>query len=836
MAKRVRKAAKGNSARSKRSSAAPLKKRSLQRYERGRRGQRSRKGKRNRIAIAALVVAAVVIVAILLSLAHSCAEGSSKQDMGGTIEPYSINESIEGQNEGSASGSVGSRIVYERADGNHVAQDGSESFIDNEVLVVVRDGVKADEVDELASRYHASVVGCIELTGDYQLRFDEAHGIGELRAIVSRIAEEDEILSASINYVNEVRPQGVTYDVKWGNDSRWFDGLKDYGDGKGDSWGVEAVNAVNAWFTMNDHKNVLNPVKVGVIDHHFDSSCADLGYASIISNYADNNNHGTHVSGTMAARGDNEDGICGVYPYGNGLLYAASFKETEQGNTCMSEKVNFAELICKGARVINCSYGCPAWVAGVELFGFDNYRSDVGQLASSLGLFFQRLLDHGYDFVICCAAGNDSDDQFVLVVDDENGEDYKYSADGIPVSVEKRWSGPFSQGWFHDEGDGNYTVVNGVRDEYVKSAQGALESKYETSMLAIERSEYPDVYDRVICVGAVDQNLNRCSFSNAGQRVDIYAPGQGVYSLLNDGRFGTMDGTSMASPHVAGACADVWSINGGLTGAEVKAIVCGPYENELMSYEYRPYENGNDASILDVDKSVKIAYSIRDGLADKEVGSPQLGVISEYVVDEAGAPLAGVTVHACDSSGALVESADSDHEGHVEIPIAAGVYGLRGEKEGYVCANAADLTGLRVSVGAVLYPKEWIVMRRASASSGGKGQSDYADGFSLIGTWATPSGDAVIDFYSDGTYSIDWFSLGIPEKGTWFAPSQSGDSFPIEMDGSGILQLMQLAYGAADGDYHFEILKNNESSVYLTQVYGKYTAQTSPCKLPLERQ
>ncbi len=45
------------------------------------------------------------------------------------------------------------------------------------------------------------------------------------------------------------------------------------------------------------------------------------------------------------------------------------------------------------------------------------------------------------------------------------------------------------------------------------------------------------------------------SFSNYGTAVDIGAPGVNIYSTYKSGGFATMSGTSMASPHVAGAAA-----------------------------------------------------------------------------------------------------------------------------------------------------------------------------------------------------------------------------------------------------------------------------------------
>jgi len=86
---------------------------------------------------------------------------------------------------------------------------------------------------------------------------------------------------------------------------------------------------------------------------------------------------------------------------------------------------------------------------------------------------------------------------------------------------------------------------------------------------------YPSAYDldNIISVAATDNDDRLASFSNYGATsVDLAAPGVSIYSTTPYG-YGSMSGTSMASPHVAGAAALLLSVNPDLTPAEVKSLL-----------------------------------------------------------------------------------------------------------------------------------------------------------------------------------------------------------------------------------------------------------------------
>lgn len=87
---------------------------------------------------------------------------------------------------------------------------------------------------------------------------------------------------------------------------------------------------------------------------------------------------------------------------------------------------------------------------------------------------------------------------------------------------------------------------------------------------------YPACYDstNIISVMSFDEKGGRAKHSNYGAlSVDLAAPGTNILTCTSLGIYGRATGTSMAVPHVSGACALLYALNPKLDWRQVKQII-----------------------------------------------------------------------------------------------------------------------------------------------------------------------------------------------------------------------------------------------------------------------
>ncbi|MEC7690055.1 MAG: S8 family serine peptidase [Pseudomonadota bacterium] len=103
---------------------------------------------------------------------------------------------------------------------------------------------------------------------------------------------------------------------------------------------------------------------------------------------------------------------------------------------------------------------------------------------------------------------------------------------------------------------------------------------------------YPASYDAVVSVAAVDSGKNRASYSQYNSQVEIAGPGSSVYSTYPDSTYATLSGTSMATPHVAGAAALVWSFHPQCSATQIRNALNATAEDRGSSGRDNQYGYG----------------------------------------------------------------------------------------------------------------------------------------------------------------------------------------------------------------------------------------------------
>ena len=617
-------------------------------------------------------------------------------------------------------------IYYEPTEEEHIAvsDDESTAYADNEILVVAKSGVSKTEMMNLAAQYEARVVGYIEQTRDYQWKFDNTKSEKEFENIINEIKCNDLVEDAYMNYIMECSE--TLADVKYG--SQWLADLVDSSDLEGKSWGIEAINVPAAWNFFEKRSTKINPVKVGLVDSGFDALHEEFQFSGdqlFYNNETQNGlnseqaervsrTHGTHVAGIMAADGTNDEGINGVYPYGKGNLYGVSCaldNYSENGtfhSSSMFQKIAYAELIVRNVKVINQSMG----------FNWQQYyeKNDEGKYKNESS--FAESMRSNYKSLDDLYAGFDRNDS---VITEKRYEAEKY-ADFLNRLIALGY---------------DFVIVSAAGNTYGK------ESEYNSyNNLIPNTAGYKDVYERVIVVGSI--GVRECdadnklvsfdkyaisSFSDAGNRVDIFAPGEYIFStLLTGNEYGYDSGTSMAAPHIAGVCANIWSTYNELSGSEIKDIVLYSLLTDGGSPRC-PYisPNGNKKGIVDCKLAVENAAKIKSNSSREKDPDEMYGAIEGWVYEadpngeaDKSKPVADAIIRAYGQDGSQItvshadgKTADevkTDEKGHYEFFVHPGTYRITASKTGFKGSESAAEDNISVEMQEVYYAKPLVLV------------------------------------------------------------------------------------------------------------------------------
>ncbi|GAA3857115.1 hypothetical protein GCM10022243_23120 [Saccharothrix violaceirubra] len=119
-------------------------------------------------------------------------------------------------------------------------------------------------------------------------------------------------------------------------------------------------------------------------------------------------------------------------------------------------------------------------------------------------------------------------------------------------------------------GGANSSVDNAVRRAITAGVTFAVASGNDNRNAC---SSSPARVPEAITVNASDRTDTRSSFSDHGTCTDLFAPGSSITSTWNNGSTNTINGTSMATPHVAGAAALYLSAHPAATPAQVASAL-----------------------------------------------------------------------------------------------------------------------------------------------------------------------------------------------------------------------------------------------------------------------
>ncbi|MCZ4245447.1 S8 family peptidase [Pedobacter punctiformis] len=271
--------------------------------------------------------------------------------------------------------------------------------------------------------------------------------------------------------------------------------------------------------------------------------------------------HGTHVSGIIGANRVNNVGIIGVADYVS-IMAIRVVPTGDERDKDVANGIRYA--VDNGAKVINMSFG--------KGYKWDKKAVDEAiKYAETKGV----LLVH--------AAGNDNQNNDVdenypnKYFDSKEAEDYKIAH---KVKARPDFVPPKN---IAQNGMGMRPPLDGrVIEKPLALDSAKFNLPHAKNWIEVGASAYKD-----------DDNL-KADFSNYGKyTVDVFAPGFLINSTIPDSKYEDLDGTSMASPVVAGLAALILSYHPDFTPVQVKDIIMKSVSkvNHKIKYKNEKGEN-----------------------------------------------------------------------------------------------------------------------------------------------------------------------------------------------------------------------------------------------------
>ena len=556
----------------------------------------------------------------------------------------------------------------------------------DQILITIK-GKSYDEVEELVKGYDARIVGCIELTGNYQIEFNCSMTAEELDTIITDIETKPYIETVGLNYIWLEEGNFASSDPWYENVTEW----KSNRDADGTNWGIEAINLASALVeagvisdltaTCNDvNISALSSTPIGIIDSAFDESHEDLDITDSWMGYEEKEDHaklvrryngimygdetvahGTQTLGVIGATFNNGIGISGVSIKHD--LYAVALNETdiEWKKTLQNKPSRYDNHVFKvqcalgtlitvaGAKVINYSLGHDGMALAMsqgdstaedEHERYVKYHLYMLTQSNLIANYLNDLLDEGYDYLIVTSAGNANNKKFIYYSPLDANDTKELNAN--IKSVDSSYSGATI-------GAKNSNATNIVCNE--------IDAKYNNAFTCISSSW--KCYDHIICVGSIDNRgggkYSVSDYSNRGNRVDILAPGSaytttimGVGTCIN---YEASEGTSIAAPFVTGAIGLAYSVNPGMSASDMKKAVIDSARNEYLG-----------TNVLDVASLIRRV---------NPAANTNSGNVSIHVKDENGNPVPYADVLILGMDGADYAAMDYDYKGSASWESAA---------------------------------------------------------------------------------------------------------------------------------------------------------------------